>query len=204
LRVLVFAKAPEPGRVKTRLAAAIGEAAAVRLHARLVVRTLATAVAARAGEVVLCCAPDTSHPLFIAMTEAFGVALAPQGEGDVGERMARSLERFHPAILVGCDCPAFTPEHLHRAANALANGADVVLTPAEDGGYVLVGVRVAQPGLFAGMTWSHPGVLEETRLRAAALGLSLVEMETLWDVDRPADLDRLRALMPSLEERDGT
>jgi hypothetical protein len=136
------------------------------------------------------------------MTQAFGVALAPQGEGDVGERMACALERFRPAILVGCDCAAFTPDHLQRAANALAEGADIVLTPAEDGGYVLVGVRASQPGLFAGMTWSHPGVLRETRVRAAALGLSLVEMETLWDVDRPADLERLRALMPGVEEGD--
>lgn len=196
VRLLVFAKAPEPGRVKTRLATDIGAEAAARLHARLVERTLAVAVSAAVGEVVLCCAPDTAHPFFARMAARFGVVLAGQGSGDVGMRMASAFARFHPAILVGCDCPLFAPAHFASAARALDEGADVVLTPAEDGGYVLVGVRKPQSHLFADMQWGNAGVLARTRARIDALNLRAIELETLWDVDRPADLMRLRALAP--------
>jgi rSAM/selenodomain-associated transferase 1 len=190
MKLLVFAKAPVPGQVKTRLAAAIGAAAATRLHEALVGRTLAIAVAADVGDVVLCCAPDASHPFFARMQRELGVALEAQVGGDLGERMASALSRHCPAVLVGCDCPALSSAHLEQAARALAR-ADVVLTPAEDGGYVLVGVNAPQPQLFAGMTWGHAGVLAETRARIAAAELRGVELETLWDLDRPEDLRRL-------------
>lgn len=197
MKLLVFAKAPVPGEVKTRIAAEIGAVNATRLHEALVGRTLAVAVAADLGDVVLCCAPDVSHPFFARMQRELGVALEPQTGADLGERMAAALARHRPAVLVGCDCPVLSSAHLQSAAQALASGADVVLTPAEDGGYVLVGVHAPQSGLFAGMTWAHESVMAETRARVAALGLSCVELETLWDLDRPADLRRLRRLAPA-------
>lgn len=202
VKILVLAKAPEPGRVKTRLATGIGNEAAARLHARLVERTLSVASSAAVGDVVLCCAPDTTHPFFARMATKFGVVLVNQGGGDVGVRMASALARFPPAILVGCDCPVFAPAHFASAARALGEGADIVLTPAEDGGYVLVGVREPQPHLFADMEWGDAAVLARTRARIDALSLRSVELETLWDVDRPADLARLRALAPGWLERE--
>jgi hypothetical protein len=126
------------------------------------------------------------------MQRELGISLEPQVGGDLGERMAAALARHCPAVLVGCDCPVLSSAHLQAAAQALASGAGVVLTPAEDGGYVLVGVNAPQPGLFAGMTWGHERVMAETRARVAALGLRCVELETLWDLDRPEDLLRLR------------
>jgi hypothetical protein len=197
MQLLVFAKAPVRGEVKTRIAAKIGAVAATRLHEALVGRTLAVAVAADIGDVVLCCAPDTSHPFFGRMQRELGVSLAPQVGDDLGERMAAAFARHCPAVLVGCDCPVLSSAHLQAAARALASGADAVLMPAEDGGYVLVGLNAPQSGLFAGMTWGHERVMAETRARAAALGLSCVELETLWDLDRPADLHRLRGLAPA-------
>jgi glycosyltransferase A (GT-A) superfamily protein (DUF2064 family) len=95
-----------------------------------------------------------------------------------------------PTLLIGTDCPALTPEHLRAAADALCEH-EVVLIPAEDGGYVLIGMRAPQPGLFSDMTWSTDTVLAETRQRIARLGLSVRELETLFDVDRPEDLARL-------------
>ena len=97
-----------------------------------------------------------------------------------------------PALLIGTDCPALTADHLRAAADVLRAGSDAVLIPAEDGGYVLIGARVPHPALFDAMPWGTAGVMAETRRRLVALGLSWREPATLWDVDVPADLERLR------------
>lgn len=199
MKVVVFAKAPVPGQVKTRLAVELGDLGAARLHEAMVGRTLAVAVAADVGDVVLCCTPDASHAFFTRMARELGVALDAQGPGDLGARMARALGAHAPAVLVGCDCPVLAARHLQAAADALIAGADVVFAPAEDGGYVLVGTNAPQPELFAGMAWGHAAVMAETRARVAALGLRRVELETLWDVDRPADLARMRVHNPGID-----
>lgn len=194
--VIVFARAPVPGAAKTRLIPALGAVGAAALHERLVARTLATAAAAAAGPVELCCAPDASDPALAALARTHGASLTAQGAGDLGDRMhaafRRALAGSPAAIVVGCDCPALAPRHFREAAAALAGGADAVLAPAEDGGYVLVGLARAEPSLFAGIGWGGPDVLEHTRERLRALGWRWRELETLWDVDRPADLARLR------------
>ena len=93
-----------------------------------------------------------------------------------------------PTIVIGSDCPALTPSHLRQAADVLREGRDVVVIPAEDGGYVLIGSRRPQPGLFNGMTWGTDQVMAQTRQRLAHSGLTWRELPPLWDVDRPADL----------------
>jgi glycosyltransferase A (GT-A) superfamily protein (DUF2064 family) len=98
-----------------------------------------------------------------------------------------------PLLLIGTDCPVLQPVHLRQAAVALLDSADAVLQPAEDGGYVLVGLRRPQPALFLGMTWSTDRVLADTRARAREAGLRVHELDTLWDVDRPEDLARWRS-----------
>jgi rSAM/selenodomain-associated transferase 1 len=196
--VIVFAKAPRPGEVKTRLIPALGAAGAARLHERLVERTLATAAATAIGPVELCCAPDASDPVLAALARAHGAALAAQGHGDLGDRMhatfERTLARAPAAIVIGSDCPALTPQHLREAARALDAGCDAVLAPAEDGGYVLIGLTRVTHRLFNGVRWGESTVMAETRERLAALGWRWRELETLWDVDRPEDLARLGPL----------
>ena len=122
--------------------------------------------------------------------------LTAQGPGDLGDRMhaafRRALAGAPAAIVVGCDCPALTPDHLREAAAALAGGADAVLAPAEDGGYVLIGLTRVTQRLFNGIRWGESTVMADTRDRLAALGWRWRELETLWDVDRPEDLARLR------------
>jgi uncharacterized protein len=196
-KVVVFAKAPIAGQVKTRLASSLGGAGAAELHRRLVRRALATAIASGVGPVELCCAPDSGHGFFADCAAEFGVALTEQGAGDLGARMARVFERDAPALLIGCDAPALTADHLREAARAL-QAADVVLVPAEDGGYMLIGMRAAAAGLFVDIEWGAGDVARRTRLRAAALGLALHELPMCWDVDRPADLDRLAELDATL------
>ncbi len=192
----MFARAPVPGRVKTRLAPLLGEAGAARLHAYLVERALRTALAARCGVVELHCAPRVRHPFFAALARRYDLRLRVQGGGDLGARMRRAFERvLHKAgaaILIGSDCPALRPADLRAALCALLAGADIVLAPAEDGGYALVGLRRVRAALFAGIDWGGPRVLEQTRRAIARLGWRAIELRTLWDVDRPADVARLR------------
>lgn len=196
--LVVFAKAPEPGRVKTRLAPLLGEAGAARLHARLVERTLRIAVAARCGRVELHCAPRVRHPFFEALAQRHGLRLRAQGRGDLGERMNRAFVRVlreaDAVVLIGSDCAALRGSDLRAAVRALRQGADAVFSPAEDGGYALIGLRRASKMLFDGVGWGGPEVLAQTRRRLARLGWRWVELRTVWDVDRPADLVRLRSL----------
>jgi len=194
-RIVVFAKAPAPGRVKTRLIPTLGEAGAAALHRRLVMHTLRAAQEADLGPVELWCAPDTHHAFFSECERGFGVSLHSQCEGDLGARMRRALEevlgRAERAILVGSDIPALSAQYLRDAERALSGARDVVIGPAEDGGYVLIGLKRSDPELFRDIPWGEPEVLAETRGRIAALRWRCFELPALWDVDRPEDLERL-------------
>src|SRR5471032_1213899 len=134
--VVVFAKAPQPGKVKTRLAAAIGAEAAARLHARLVERAVATALAADCGLVELHASP-AHHAFLHALAKRHGLRLRRQAQGDVGERMyeafRRGLRSHGRMLLIGSDCPALAAADVRRAARLL-RGCDAVIAPAEDGG----------------------------------------------------------------------
>ena len=193
-----MAKAPIPGLTKTRLIPSIGAHAAAVLQERLTERAVATAVAADIGPVALWCAPDPSHASFRDLIARHAVMLKRQPAGDLGARMLAALAASaRPTILIGTDCPAFTPEHLRAAAQALRD-ADVVLIPAEDGGYVLIGARAAHPQLFSGIAWGTASVMQETRARIAALGLKAIELPALWDLDTEADLARCERLFPEM------
>lgn len=100
---------------------------------------------------------------------------------------------FSLAVLIGSDCPALTEDHLRRAVAALENGHDAVFAPAEDGGYVLVGLARPEARLFQDIEWGSSRVMEQTRERLRELKWSWIEIETLWDVDRAADYERVIA-----------
>jgi rSAM/selenodomain-associated transferase 1 len=196
---MVFAKAPQPGRVKTRLIPVLGETGAAQLQRELIERTLRTAAAADLGAVELWCAPGPDEPYFSDCARRHEIILRAQSEGDLGLRMARALESAltegAPALLIGCDCPVLTPAYLHEAATALAGGDDAVFGPAEDGGYVLVGVaRRPAAELFVDMAWGGATVMQETRTRLERGNWRWRELAPLWDLDRPEDLARLRQL----------
>lgn len=195
--VAILARAPIPGQAKTRLIPALGAAGAAGLQRWLLQRIVATALAADVGPVTLWCAGDPQHPDF-AHCRSFGpVALRQQPEGDLGARMLAALRESETAatLVIGTDCPALTAMLLREAAREL-DGNDAVLLPAEDGGYVLVGTVRPLPEVFAGVEWGTDRVMAQTRERLRAAGLRWSEPATLWDVDRPEDLDRLAALYP--------
>jgi rSAM/selenodomain-associated transferase 1 len=190
-RLAIFAKAPVPGYAKTRLIPLLGAEGAARLQERLIERALTVATEAVIGHVTLWCAPDAGHAFFRKAARRFDVELASQASGDLGARM---LAAFQAApghlVLMGADCPALTPADLRAAATALAQ-ADVVIAPAEDGGYGLIAARQPIPELFGDMPWGTGDVARLTRERARRCDLTLVELPTAWDVDLPEDILRL-------------
>lgn len=192
-RILVFARAPAIGAVKTRLIPRLGPEGAARLHAALVRHTVRTATSAELAPVELWCTPDTRDPFFVACAVEFGVTLERQSGADLGARMhhalARALERARFAILVGSDCPTLDAALLAEAMQALDSGADAVVTPATDGGYVLIGVRRAADTLFEAMPWGTGAVMERTRERLQTLGWRWHETAPHPDLDTPEDLD---------------
>ena len=201
--IAVFAKAPVPGAVKTRLVPAIGARRAARLHRRLVQRAVSVACAAAAGRVTLWCAPDASHRFFNALTRRHAIELAAQRGEDLGARMLHAFGHHAPhgaLLLIGSDCPALTPSHLHAAAAALDAGNDAVFIPAEDGGYVLAGMRRPVEAVFTGIDWGTAHVMAQTRAALAASAVRWAELPALWDVDRPDDLARLNDLEPNFTE----
>jgi rSAM/selenodomain-associated transferase 1 len=192
----LFAKAPVPGMVKTRLLPALSAGDAAVLHARLVERSAAAVAAAcnelPAARAELWCTPDTTDPTLAAIAARHGLTLRTQQGPDLGARMRHALSSAMPggAILVGSDCPALDEPLLLQATAAL-ECKPVVFVPAEDGGYALVGCRGIVPDCFDAVAWSSPDVMNETRRRLALRGTAWTELATAWDVDTPTDLGRL-------------
>jgi uncharacterized protein len=203
--VAILAKAPLAGFAKTRLIPHLGAEGAAGLQRWLLQRTVTTALSAGIGPVSLWCAPDTTHPDF-ALCRAFGpLALRRQPEGDLGERMLAAIAgTTTPAgtLVIGTDCPALTPALLRQAANALA-AHDATVIPAEDGGYVLIGMHRAAPRVFNDVDWGSGRVMAQTQERLKEIGWHWQEFASLWDVDRGEDLARLDACFPASAEKAG-
>ena len=190
--LVVFAKTPVPGRVKTRLIPELGEAGAAELYENLLKRTLRTAAASEFKRIELHCTPSLDHPLLQACRDEYNLSLHLQRGGDLGERMHRAISqvllKHAAAVLIGCDVPALTTEDLNSAGEKLAGDCDVVLGPARDGGYYLIGLKQEREALFKDMAWGTAGVLETTRRRIREHGLQCFELPAYTDIDRPEDL----------------
>ena len=197
--VAILAKAPVAGLAKTRLIPLLGAAGAARAQRRFALNTLQLVPQAALGPVILWCAPDATHRFFCALRRVAGTVCVNQPQGDIGARMLHACVHHFahhadlPLLLVGTDCPVLAPGHLQQAAQALQQH-DVVLIPAEDGGYVLIGMRRLIPQVFEGITWSTPHVMAQTRDQLRRAGVSWLELPTLWDVGEPADWQRLQLI----------
>ena len=189
--LLVFARAPWPGQVKTRLIPHIGAERAAAIYRDLLTGTLQTALHAGFAETQLWLAGDR-HPYFDHITNRAALKIYQQQGADLGDRMhhafARALKRYRAAILIGSDCPALTAGDLKQARHALQKN-DIVLGPARDGGYYLIGLCKNSRTLFKGIAWGEVSVLSETRARIKALGWQLSLLTERWDVD---DLKSMR------------
>jgi uncharacterized protein len=192
-RIIVFAKAPIAGEVKTRLCPPLAFEQAAQLQQRMIRHTLNTASLADLGAVELHCAPDIQHAFFAECHRDFRVRLKAQALGDLGVKMQTALSDARRAILIGTDCPSITPDYLREAATALSTDDSIVFGPAEDGGYGLIGVCGATPNIFSGIPWGSSDVMKSTRNILSVAGCLWRELKPIWDVDRPEDLKRLAA-----------
>ena len=190
-RVIVFVKAPRPGQVKTRLAATIGPEAACAAYREMVGTLLTNLTPLPHLEVRY--TPDDALDEVSPWLRNHWTAV-PQGSGALGKRMHRAFaEAGGPAILIGADCPEITTTDIEEAFDAL-HKYDGVIGPAEDGGYWLIGLRLPCPALFQGIQWSSPNVLPETTSRAESIGLSLMQLHKLTDIDSIDDWENYKKL----------
>ncbi len=193
-KIILFAKAPIPGEVKSRLIPDIGPQSAADLHKELLMHTLEIVVGAALSVVELWCTPDSQHPFFAACRKQFGVTLHTQQGADLGERMHHALSQSGATatLLIGSDIPPISAGYLSQALQLLLSGEPWVIGPAEDGGYVLVGCGESDARLFNGITWGEGEVLNQTMKSAAVCGFTPYLLPVLWDVDNLADLERWR------------
>lgn len=198
--LMIFCKAPVPGQVKTRLIPELSAEQAAELHIELSIRTLQRATQNNLCPVQLWCTPATDHKFFTASKAAYPLVLKQQQGADLGERMHQAfcsaLAGYSHALLMGCDCPSLTAKDLEQALTALHQGSEVVLAPAEDGGYVLIGLNRPHPELFDAMPWGTERVLDQTRKRIQRYKLRHYELNEQWDLDTPVDLERYRGSLP--------
>ncbi len=199
--LLIFVKHPAPGEVKTRLAREIGARAAAEVGRLLAEHALrSTRPEGNDYRRRVFWSPPEAEAAMAAWLP--GEVLLPQVPGDLGRRMAEAFEHTFGAgarrsVLIGTDVPALGRGQILTAFDALARH-DVVLGPARDGGYYLVGLSRPQPGLFEGVPWGTAEVLDVTLERARSLRLSVAFLETLDDVDTIADVRRSWPLLVGL------
>ena len=179
--ILIMARAPLPGRCKTRLHGRLGPRGAARVQRELLQRLVRLLPAA---DCELHAAPDIRHPSFLAARRA-GFRLRRQIGPDLGARMRRA-QASRPAVLIGTDCPGLTAEMIASARAQVASGSGVII-PALDGGYVLLGLPANYPAAFRGIRWGSSRVLGQTRRQLRLYGLNLRETRPLADLDTPFD-----------------
>ena len=169
----------------------LSPADACALHCELTLWTLQRVLAWGRADVELSVAGDPAHAFFVQAHALGDLQLSVQAAGDLGQRMYEALRsglcNYDRVLLIGSDCPAISPGYLERAADAL-NTHDLVLGPATDGGYVLIGARKIDPTLFEGVDWGSEQVFAQTIERAQRRGIEWTALEALSDIDRPEDL----------------
>lgn len=197
VRLVLFARSPRPGRVKTRLVPPLTPAEALALHLAFVEDQLRFLLGFRkdgAGVALSVDGPFRAAGELARLLPA--VALEEQGPGDLGERMLRSVQRSagrgaRATVLVAADAPTLPADRLRASLAALDRGAHAALSPAEDGGYVLLAMREPHGALFRDIPWGEARVLEATRVRAREAALRLAETPPWYDVDDGPSLWRL-------------
>jgi hypothetical protein len=198
--LIIFAKAPVPGQVKTRLCPPLTPDEAATLHGSFVLDTLERTKAAIARDRLsvdryIACFPSASLVFFKILEERHGVRLLNQVGDDVGQRMHRAFadlfgRGYRKVFIVGTDVPSL-PLAVYQEAVSLIESHDLVLGPATDGGYYLIGLKHPVPELFTDVPWSTTNVLAATRRNASALGLSIGLLKEWRDIDSADDLKAL-------------
>jgi hypothetical protein len=191
--IIIFAKFPARGMAKTRLQPALGLEGASLMAKQLLLHSVEQALAT-GFSVELCVSPAPNNPCWQTLHLPESLQWSSQANDDLGLRMLaasqQGLDKFKQVVLIGTDCPSLTPLRIQDAVQHLEQ-SDTVMIPASDGGYVLLGFKQAQAGLFSNIEWSTASVAAVTRQRIATLGWTLALLDPLHDIDEPADLKYL-------------
>lgn len=194
VRIIIFAKAPQPGFAKTRLIPALGAEGAAELALQMLLHTLQEAIAANVGSVELCVTPSISDAAWHGIQLPPGITITDQGEGNLGDRMGRAarcgIEQGESVILIGTDCVEMSAALLQDTKLNMQKH-DAVIYGAVDGGYALLGMNKFNSFLFDRMPWSTDAVASTTLGRLGQLGWSVKVGQMLHDVDEAADLNYL-------------
>jgi len=194
-KLIIFSKAPIPGQVKRRLIPALGPDGAAKLHQEMLEQKLRLAHDEKIAPTEIYCWPDKHHQHFQNIQTIYKMQLHSQQGSNLGERMADALERSinenSNAVLIGTDCPPLNQAYLTQAFQTMRDGADAVIGPAKDGGYILIGLSRFDNAIFDDIAWGEQSVFSQTSTKLKQLDFEWTALETLWDVDRPEDLKLL-------------
>ena len=192
--IIIFAREPVAGQVKTRLIPALGVEGAAKLYKRLLDYAINNAIASSLSAVNLCITPESNKNYFSQMPCSVNFELSVQTGKDLGARMhnalAVALNNYSKAILIGTDCPFLSSHDLQQAIIALDNN-DMVFSPAKDGGYVLVGAKKISPVVFEHIDWGTDKVMAQTRRALLKYNMSWQELPEQYDIDVKDDLKYL-------------
>jgi hypothetical protein len=198
--LIIFAKAPVSGEVNTRLIPDIGVAAATALQQALLDIRMQQFGAAGDYDVQLWCSPDTQHQSFQHCLNNYDISLHQQCGIDLGARIVHAFDaafsKYDRVALIGTDAPVLDAVMVRRALDEL-DAQDVVIVPAEDGGYVLIAMGKLYKDVFLSVPWGTSNVLRKTRGNIVAQALKYKELETCWDIDRVEDYQRYLAAFKS-------
>ena len=193
----IFAREPIAGHTKTRLIPLLGAEGAAQFHRQCIAATAQTAQQAALGDVVFFVTPALKEDSFfysVALSQG-SMSYVEQTGKDLGERMHNAFEQglklAQRMIIIGTDCPVLSVQHLRNVDAWLQKNEGACFIPAEDGGYVLVGLSAPHAALFYGIDWGTAQVMAQTRAAAKIVGINLHEMPPLWDIDTPSDYKRL-------------
>lgn len=189
--IIIFAKAPLAGFAKTRLIPALGEQGAATLAKELFDHAVFEALSSNVKSVELCVTPSIDHVCWHDINLPNNVTISSQGEGDLGQRMARAAKRaldmHHYVLLMGTDCPELTRQFIDSAVEELVCH-DACLAPVMDGGYALIGLSIFHASLFENIPWSTDQVSALTLERFRMLDWQVAYLKKLHDIDEPSDL----------------
>ena len=197
-KLIIFTKSPVLGEVKTRLQPDYSPEQSLMVHKKLISHTLELTKSLKNMDIELCCAPDRNTSYFLACENNYPIMLNNQQGDDIGERMAFSmsvsLQTYEKVVVIGTDCPDINEDYINQAFDALSS-TDVVIGPAMDGGYVLLGLKKFSIELFKNISWSTDKVLSQTKRNLKNLSLEYTELDVMHDLDRPEDLQKYKEFL---------
>ncbi len=202
-QLIIFIKSPVPGQCKTRLIPFLSAENACDFYQQMVLTCINKLKTLSSTDIALYVYPDTSHPFIKSISKQNHFSVYPQQGDNLGERMYHamqtSLKTYQQCVLIGTDCPIMDTIYINKAFNTLKQH-DIVIGPAEDGGYVLIGARKISECIFNNIDWGSAAVLQQSLQQMKNTDFSITQLNALWDIDEPADYLRYQTLLDNKQQ----